>query len=61
MTYDTVANVSSLLGLLFFLLLFAGILFWAFRPKNRRKFDEAARIPLEPPELADLETKNQKP
>ena len=27
-------------------ILFVGILFWAFRPKNKAKFEEAAQIPL---------------
>ena len=61
MGYDSIANVSSMLGLLFFGLLFLGIVVWAFRPRNRRRFEEASRIPLDPPELADRETKNQKP
>lgn len=29
------------------MLLFAGIIVWAFWPRNRKKFSDAARIPLE--------------
>lgn len=61
MSYDAVANASSMLGLVFFMMLFAVILFWAFWPKNKAKFDKAARIPLEEPDLVDSETKNLKP
>jgi cytochrome c oxidase cbb3-type subunit 4 len=28
------------------MLLFVGVLFWALRPKNKDKFDEASRIPF---------------
>lgn len=28
------------------LFLFVGILYWAFRPKNRKKFQKDAEIPL---------------
>lgn len=27
-------------------ILFLGIVFWAFRPKNRKRFEDDARIPL---------------
>lgn len=26
--------------------LFVGVVFWAYRPKNRKKFEDAAQIPL---------------
>jgi cytochrome c oxidase cbb3-type subunit IV len=61
MSYDSIANVSSMLGLLLFVMLFAGVLWWAFRPKNRGRFRDAARIPLEEPDLVDREHKNPKP
>lgn len=28
------------------MVLFLGIVFWAFRPKNKRRFDSYAEIPL---------------
>jgi cytochrome c oxidase cbb3-type subunit IV len=28
------------------MLLFVGVLFWALRPRNKDKFDEASRIPF---------------
>lgn len=61
LSYDSVASASSILGLIFFMMLFAVIVFWALWPKNKKNFAEAARIPLEEPDLADRETKNLKP
>jgi cytochrome c oxidase cbb3-type subunit 4 len=28
------------------MILFGAVLFWVFRPKNRKRFDEAGNIPL---------------
>lgn len=61
MSYDSVASASSILGLVFFMMLFAVVVFWALRPKNKRKFEDAARIPLEEPDRVDRDTKNLKP
>lgn len=61
MSYDSVANASSILGLLFFLMLFIVIVVWALRPRNKARFDAAARIPLEEPDPVDPQTKNLKP
>lgn len=46
MSYDEIASLSGTLGLIFFILLFAGVLAYALWPGNKRKFDDAARIPL---------------
>lgn len=37
-------DVATLIVLI---VLFAGIVFWAFRPKNRRRFREDAEIPFQ--------------
>jgi cytochrome c oxidase cbb3-type subunit 4 len=47
MTYETVAKFAQNWGLLYFGILFLGVLVYAFLPRNKKKFDEAARIPLE--------------
>ena len=47
MTYQDVAAFSGTFGLIFFMVLFAGVLVYALWPGNKRKFDEAARRPLE--------------
>ncbi len=46
MSYQEIASLSGTLGLIFFILLFAGVLVYALWPGNKRKFDDAARIPL---------------
>jgi cbb3-type cytochrome oxidase subunit 3 len=28
------------------MILFAGVVFWAFRPKNKKRFDDDAKIPF---------------
>jgi cytochrome c oxidase cbb3-type subunit 4 len=47
MQYEKVAEFASTYGLIYFMILFAGVLVYAFWPKNKEKFDEAARRPLE--------------
>ncbi len=34
------------LWVVWLMILFLGIVFWAFRPKNRKRFEEDARIPF---------------
>jgi cytochrome c oxidase cbb3-type subunit 4 len=46
MTYETVASFAQTGGLVYFVTLFAAALVYAFWPKNRSRFDEAAHIPL---------------
>ncbi|WP_421788606.1 cbb3-type cytochrome c oxidase subunit 3 [Hyphobacterium sp.] len=44
--YDTLASFAQTWGLLFFFAVFIGVLIYALWPKNRDKFDRAARLPL---------------
>lgn len=46
MSYEEVASLSGTIGLIFFMVLFAGVLVYALWPGNKRKFDDAARMPL---------------
>jgi cytochrome c oxidase cbb3-type subunit 4 len=46
MTYEILAAFAQTGGLLYFVALFAGIVVYAFWPRNRPRFDEAARMPL---------------
>ena len=39
-------NWLGILMTLFFLACFIGLTWWAFSPKNKQKFEEAARMPL---------------
>ena len=46
-TYKTFAEFAQTWGLLYFVLIFLGVLVYALNPRRRKQFDEAARIPLE--------------
>ena len=45
-TYDFLAQFAQTRGLVYFVLLFAAVLVYALRPRNRARFDAAARIPM---------------
>ena len=47
MTYEDVAKFAQMWGLLYFGALSLGVLVYVFRPRNKRKLDEAARLPLD--------------
>ncbi len=47
MNYQDVLYVSETYGLLYLMLLFAIVLVYALWPRNKKKFDDAARMPLE--------------
>lgn len=44
--YEKLAQFAQTGGLLLFVFAFALVLFYALSPKNKSKFDEARRIPL---------------
>ncbi|ODR97966.1 cytochrome-c oxidase [Methyloceanibacter methanicus] len=56
MEYEQVASISQVAALIFFIVLFAGVVLYAFWPGNKKRFDEAARLPLED----DPESDNEK-
>lgn len=56
MTYEQVASISQVAVLIFFIVLFAGVVLYAFWPGNKKQFDEAAKLPLE----EDPDSKNEK-
>ena len=47
MTYEQVASISQVVALLFFIALFAAVVISACWPGNKKRFDEAAKLPLE--------------
>ena len=47
MTYDLASRVAQKIGLLYFVALFAGVGLYALWPRNRGRFDAAARLPLD--------------
>ena len=46
MTFENVHHFAQTWGLVYFVALFAVVLVYALRPGAKKKFDEAARIPL---------------
>lgn len=46
MTYETVSTFAQTYGLIYMMILFAIVLCYALWPKNKKKFDHAANIPL---------------
>lgn len=47
MSYESVANVTQVGALLFFVALFIGVLVYAFWPGNKKRFEKDAQIPLQ--------------
>ena len=46
MTYEDVVGFAATYGLIYFIILFVAVLVYALWPGNKKKFDEAARLPL---------------
>ena len=45
-TYTSLAQFAQTWGLIYFFVIFLGVLVYALWPSNRRSFDEASRVPL---------------
>jgi|GEM_PF-395841 len=60
MTYEQVASISQVAALLFFIGLFAAVLIYAFWPGNKKRFEEAAQLPLEKDPEPEPKSKNEK-
>jgi cytochrome c oxidase cbb3-type subunit 4 len=46
MDYETFAGFARTYGLIYLTVLFVAVLAYALWPRNKKKFDDAARIPL---------------
>ena len=46
MSFETVSHFAQTWGLVYLVILFAGVLVYALRPGARKKFHDAAHIPL---------------
>ncbi len=44
--YDRLAQLAQTWGLLYLVILFVLVLAYALWPKNKKRFDEASKIPL---------------
>jgi cytochrome c oxidase cbb3-type subunit IV len=47
MTYDNAVAISQIAALIFFVVLFLGVVAYVFWPGNKKRFERDARIPLE--------------
>lgn len=47
MNLETVNEILTSIWTVWAVLIFAVIVFWAWRPKNRKRFEKDARIPLD--------------
>ena len=47
MTYHAATVLSQTIALILFVSLFVGIVAYVFWPGNKKKFDEAAQVPLD--------------
>jgi cytochrome c oxidase cbb3-type subunit 4 len=47
MTHESAIELSQIAALILFIALFAAVLLYVFWPGNKKKFDEAAKLPLE--------------
>lgn len=47
MTYEQLAAFAQTSGMVYFIAIFTAVCIYAFWPKNKVKFDKAARMPLE--------------
>jgi cytochrome c oxidase cbb3-type subunit IV len=45
-TYTSLAGFAQSFGLLYFMAIFAAVLAYALWPRNSRRFEEAANLPL---------------
>lgn len=43
---DMIWIISKQFALIYFFIIFCGILFWAFRGKNKDRFEEGRHMPL---------------
>lgn len=47
MHYEQVAHFAATYGLIYLVILFAAAMAYAFWPSSKKKFEDAARLPLE--------------
>ena len=47
MTYESASTFSQVAAMIIFIALFIGVILYVFWPSNKKKFDDAAKLPLE--------------
>lgn len=53
MTYEQLSAFAQTSGMIYFILIFAGVCIYALWPSNRATFEKASRIPLENEDIDD--------
>ncbi|MEM5517590.1 cbb3-type cytochrome c oxidase subunit 3 [Henriciella sp. AS95] len=51
--YEMLSSFAQTGGLIYFVILFAGVLAYALWPRNQKRFDDAAALPLSDREPGD--------
>jgi cytochrome c oxidase cbb3-type subunit IV len=51
-TYEQLSAFAQTSGMIYFITIFVVVCLYAFWPKNKAKFDKAARVPLENEDIA---------
>ena len=46
MTFTEIVEIARSLWVVWLMILFGVVVWWAYRPKNRKRFEEAAKIPF---------------
>ena len=46
MDLESIWQAARSLWVLWLMILFLGVVFWAFRPKNRKRFEDYGKIPF---------------
>jgi cytochrome c oxidase cbb3-type subunit 4 len=59
--YQAAAHFAATWGLLYFFALFLGVVAYAYWPRNRAKFEAAARIPLDDGPQTDVRANAREP
>ncbi len=47
MSYESVAGITQVAALIFFIALFVGVVVYAYWPGNKKRFEKDAQIPLQ--------------
>ena len=51
--YEKLSSFAQTGGLIYFVAIFAGVLAYALWPRNQKRFDQAAQLPLQDREPGD--------
>ena len=46
MDFAQIAEIARSLWLVWLIILFGAVVWWAYRPKNRKRFEQDAKIPF---------------